>query len=598
MGDSSHEACEAQPVPIAFGPRASQTLGFYHRPAPGLTRDVGIVLCSPLGYEAMCTQRTYRHMASRLAAAGFPTLRFDYHGTGDSAGKPSAGARLREWLENVDAAIEELEFVVGVSAVHLIGVRLGATLASIMAARRTDVQALVLWSPCFSGRTYVRELRALGALQNGAHSAHARLAGDAVAGYWLNASTLDDVSQVDLRSTRAPCIERALIVPRGDIGDGAERLAARFADRGIEATVWPGPGYARMMRDPQDAAVPHAAIEAIVSWLSSTRRTGDTASSAQRIRGTVALTPHQAAQPLLREEPVRFGSRGDLFGVLTRPARGLRYGDRPAVLFLNAGATHRVGPGRLYVSLARRLAGSGYVCLRLDRAGLGDSTTRRIGMEGRVYCNDQLEDVQAAITFLATRAASRAVVVGVCSGAFAAFRAAVADPRIAGQVLINPQSLEWVDRDPQTCEARVSYKSTRHYLDATLRQEVWARLLRRDLDVLSVAAVLRDRVAARGERALARLSAALQGLPLPQSEVEVAFCALADRGVRSLLVVAANDGSRDMLEDHLGRGATRLRKSANVRMEVVTGADHTFTSRGAQRGLTRLVTRFVERAFP
>jgi len=35
----------------------------------------------------MAVHRTYRHLADRLTARGLPTLRFDYDGTGDSAGE-------------------------------------------------------------------------------------------------------------------------------------------------------------------------------------------------------------------------------------------------------------------------------------------------------------------------------------------------------------------------------------------------------------------------------------------------------------------------------------------------------------------------------
>ena len=65
------------PVPIVFGPAASQLLGHHHAPPPGLAGAAGVVLCNPLGDEAMGTHRTYRYLADRLAAAGVHALRFD-----------------------------------------------------------------------------------------------------------------------------------------------------------------------------------------------------------------------------------------------------------------------------------------------------------------------------------------------------------------------------------------------------------------------------------------------------------------------------------------------------------------------------------------
>ena len=72
--------------PLYFGPRQRALFGWLHRPASHERKDIGIVLCSPSGYEAICTHRTYRRLAEDAAAQGFAALRFDYDGTGDSAG--------------------------------------------------------------------------------------------------------------------------------------------------------------------------------------------------------------------------------------------------------------------------------------------------------------------------------------------------------------------------------------------------------------------------------------------------------------------------------------------------------------------------------
>ena len=56
--------------------------GWLHS-APGRT---AILLISPWGYEALCMRRAWRMLADALAAAGYPTLRFDYRGTGDALG--------------------------------------------------------------------------------------------------------------------------------------------------------------------------------------------------------------------------------------------------------------------------------------------------------------------------------------------------------------------------------------------------------------------------------------------------------------------------------------------------------------------------------
>ncbi len=155
----------------------------------------------------------------------------------------------------------------------------------------------------------------------------------------------------------------------------------------------------------------------------------------------------------VHEESLRFGEAGSLFGILSEPVGGLST-RRPAVLFLNVGANHRVGPGRMYVSLARDMAALGYLAFRFDVAGLGDSQADA-GRERQIYSPDSVRDVRAAVAMLAARrGVERVVLVGVCSGAYLAFHAGLADPRVAGQILINPQTFEWkesdsVELDPQ-----------------------------------------------------------------------------------------------------------------------------------------------------
>ena len=73
-------------TPGYFRGGASELFGWYHD-APGAPhRDAVAVICPPCGSEYTRSHRTLRHLADRLAAAGIPALRFDYHGAGDSPG--------------------------------------------------------------------------------------------------------------------------------------------------------------------------------------------------------------------------------------------------------------------------------------------------------------------------------------------------------------------------------------------------------------------------------------------------------------------------------------------------------------------------------
>ena len=62
-----------------------------------------------------------------------------------------------------------------------------------------------------------------------------------------------------------------------------------------------------------------------------------------------------------------------LIAITTVAPRRRAEAGQPWVVLLNAGIIHRIGPNRLYVQLARRLASRGHAVLRFDLAGIGDS---------------------------------------------------------------------------------------------------------------------------------------------------------------------------------------------------------------------------------
>jgi exosortase A-associated hydrolase 2 len=145
-------------TPLYFGTSTRRLFGVYH-PARGRARRRAVVLCHPWGAEYIRAHRAMRHFSRLLADAGFDVLRFDYFGTGDSAGELPE-ANLDGWLEDIETAIEEVMDTTGVSKVTLAGLRLGATLAAAAAARgRRRVDTLVLWEPIHDGAEYVAALR-------------------------------------------------------------------------------------------------------------------------------------------------------------------------------------------------------------------------------------------------------------------------------------------------------------------------------------------------------------------------------------------------------------------------------------------------------
>ncbi|MDQ2106645.1 serine aminopeptidase domain-containing protein, partial [Azospirillum isscasi] len=226
----------------------------------------GVVLCAPYGGEAPATHRAWLRFAETLAVAGLPVLRFDYPGTGDSAGGEEEPGRLDAWIGGIRAAAAHLRAVTGVEEVALVGLRLGGLLAAT-AAREVGADALVLLAPFPSGRAFVQELRAVALLAERPPDAPPAVGPEGIdsAGFRLTPETAEALRALDLtRMTEAPA-RRVLILDRPE-GRGAV-LAERFRALGAAVEAAPFPDYARLMTSVQHAAMDCAAFARVAAWL-------------------------------------------------------------------------------------------------------------------------------------------------------------------------------------------------------------------------------------------------------------------------------------------------------------------------------------------
>ncbi len=150
-------------TPLWFGPEARPLFGWAHPPASGVCRT-GVVLCPPFGLERTSAHYAYRMLAEHLAARGLFALRFDYDGTGDSAGSDRDHCRVEAWLSSIAHAVAFTRQS-GCTSVVLVGMRLGALMAAQAAVSLTKVDGLVLWDSCRTGREFLRQERAMQVLQ-------------------------------------------------------------------------------------------------------------------------------------------------------------------------------------------------------------------------------------------------------------------------------------------------------------------------------------------------------------------------------------------------------------------------------------------------
>jgi pimeloyl-ACP methyl ester carboxylesterase len=272
----------------------------------------------------------------------------------------------------------------------------------------------------------------------------------------------------------------------------------------------------------------------------------------------------------MNERVVYFGPERNLLGVLTLPAEP-RPG-APAVILLNAGLLHRVGPNRLSVDIARRLAARGYPSFRFDMAGVGDS---ELGESGVLYIERSRQDVVESMETLEEMiGADRFVLMGLCTGAYNAFRAALVDDRVAGCVLMDGYSYP---------TARSQFE---HYRGRVLDLDRWKRYLARRLGqgADTEGAVQGDLVVFENEH-------------VPKERFAAELASLVDRGTHLLLVFTGLGPLRFTYRRQLHDAFPAIDLDRAAVVHFYPDADHTFTLPGHRETLLRHIDAWIDARF-
>ena len=260
--------------PVHFGSGRRTLYGAYHAPATAPARPAGVVLCNPLGHEAVRAHRAFRQLANLLAQDRYHVMRFDYFGTGDSAGDGD-DARLAGWIEDVGTAADELKDTAGVSKVWLLGLRFGATLALLSAQDRRDVEGVLAWDPVVNGARYLRQLGEMHVeylrdeLPEGSI---VKPTDDEALGLPLPPALRAELAAIDLGAAGGGGmrVKQAALISSEESAD-VDRLLARMTAAGTPCSAHPCPQAAVWSSDRAlDAAlIPGDVLQAMVARLSA-----------------------------------------------------------------------------------------------------------------------------------------------------------------------------------------------------------------------------------------------------------------------------------------------------------------------------------------
>ena len=267
----------------------------------------------------------------------------------------------------------------------------------------------------------------------------------------------------------------------------------------------------------------------------------------------------------MKEEAILFGETKSLVGIVTDPPT--RDGTLPktAVVLLNPGIVHRVAPGRIYVKIARVLAGMGFVVLRFDFSGIGDSAVR---YDNLPFDKSAVRETQDAMHFLeTTRGVRRFILLGGCSGARVALQTACCDQRVVGALLINLQ----MNEDDDQSSDQIGRTAAFYYLNfALFNLKSWFKLLTGKADYLKILRAL-------GFQARRRLPSARKLSP-EAIQISTNLRTLAERGACVTFLYAESDPRLNDLHEAIGRELRQLRELAKLNVEIIPRSDHTFSS--------------------
>jgi pimeloyl-ACP methyl ester carboxylesterase len=566
-------------VPVTFG----DCTGWLH-PAGG---KHGVILCGALNHEILSFYQSWYALAAMISDAGLPALRFDYQGTGDSLGDDCEAGRLQAWKLSIRAAARFMREELGIETLDLVGIRLGATLATLTAAEM-GVERLVAIAPVISGRTYIREAQARSKMFAGmwrltdVSSARGEIAND---GFVTTKETATEIARLDLTGVTVMPSRDVLLVAEKP-APAINKLAKTLETTGCCVARDGFGGFAALMDSATLAKIPFEDWRAVVSYLAKGRDGESSMPILPRRNGLLTSS--------FREERILFGVDDRLAGVLCRPVA-----QKPiaTVLFLNTGGNPHLGWGRMSVEHARALAARGIASLRMDIAGLGDAVWLDGSPRVALYRSESIADLVEAVDFLETRGLSNFTVVGHCSGAWLALNSALADSRIRRLFLVNLQRFIWTGEEDLEALMAQAYRATDSYLQEIGSGAIWRRLRKGDINWPRLPGIARSiirRAAARIGNRVWPIAARLLGIETETARVSKMLTRLSQRRTDILLVYSDSDPGRDELARHFGPSGCRL-QLPGVRIATIDNADHDITSDEARSAYFELLAKHLER---
>lgn len=278
---------------------------------------------------------------------------------------------------------------------------------------------------------------------------------------------------------------------------------------------------------------------------------------------------------MIKEKIFQFGAERSLVGILSEPPQSAGRERNSAVVLLNSGLLHRVGPNRLHVEMARGLAEMGFFAFRFDFSGIGDSRPRR---DGLAFDKSSIQETRQALDLLEKNAGiQRFILTGICSGADVAFFTAQEDLRVSAIAPID-----------------LFTHFTRGYMLHAYRKRLfsvrsWGNLLRGQSDLLRFLKKASVEVAAADPGTAA-------ANPSPQYAPQTwltGFHNLIERKIPQLLIYSNGSPAYYNFNKFFRPALASRRQTAPIRVIHFSRSDHGFTLTHSREQLIETMRRWL-----
>lgn len=281
----------------------------------------------------------------------------------------------------------------------------------------------------------------------------------------------------------------------------------------------------------------------------------------------------------MNEEALLVGTHKSLAAVFTGVTTVKQSDHKTAVLLLNSGLIHHVGPGRLYTRLARRLATNGLDTIRFDLSGIGDSIARPDHLS--IYQIATQEPIEV-MDYLQRRGFTRFVLAGICSGAYCAFKTALLDSRVVGTVLINFQD------DTANHDLANQAWARRYWQNSLFRVDAWKNLLTGKVNYQRLLSTLGKGVKTKIGTPQ-NSSGKANETPSFSDEMDT----LLARNVSIMMLMSGLDISQEFLKVLMGDKLKDYQQHSQIEFHTINGADHLFTNQQHQQQFLDVVSGWI-----